>query len=146
MCCVTTRFARNFAAKLIKAFCFFFSKKKITLSLTIFSPYKSQFISFFGAIIKNSLDIFRVGDIMKVPNKLNIYRLWVYFLFLQGILIPFFNHTFIIMNLLKCEFHMVKVCYTHPVYSLFGDDLEFAFLCADSCRRTFFIFGRIRYV
>lgn len=34
---------------------------------------------------------------------------------------------------------MVKVCYTHPVYSLFGDDLEFAFLCAGSCRRTFYL-------
>lgn len=31
------------------------------------------------------------------------------------------------------------VCYTHSVYSLFGDDLEFAFLCADFGRRTFYL-------
>ena len=63
------------------------------------------------------------------------------FSFLSGILIPFFNHTFIVMNLLKMQVPYSKSMLYPSVYSLFGDDLKFAFLCADFGRRTFYFLG-----
>ena len=45
------------------------------------------------------------------------------------------------MNLIKCKFRTAVevVSYPQSVFSLFGDDLEFAFLCADFGRRTFLL-------
>ena len=77
---------------------------------------------------------------MVLPNKLNMYSKWVYFLFM-GYLYLFWLYFFCV------EFDKMRIPYTIKyshipisVYSLFGDDLEFAFLCADSGRRTFYFY------
>ena len=43
----------------------------------------------------------------------------------------------LLLNLIKCKFRAARVDVSMSVYSLFGDDLEFAFLCADFGRRIF---------
>ena len=69
------------------------------------------------------------GDIINLPNKLNIYR-QDGCVFVYRIGIPFFVHTTIVLSLIKCSSAAMIVCFLPiSVYSLFGDDWSLRF-CA----------------
>ena len=78
-----------------------------------------------------------------MPNKLNIQT---YCICISGIFMPFFVNTYWAIGFDKMQIPcLVSIDNTWSVYSLFGDDWEFAFLCADFGRRTFFICWRRMY-